>query len=403
MLGIDVIAGALIVAWIIRRQLHSRDLQALKTQKAARPRFDADRLVMVMSHELRTPLTSIIGAGEALKESVLDPKQFSYVESSLNAARMMKVLVDEILDYGRIQQNGIPIEQKSFSLEHLLREVESVFGHRAETKGLVLKTLATTDGIFLGDELRIKQILFNLISNAIKFTHVGSIELSVFERTKSLTGESVLEFHVRDTGIGISPEDQKRLFAPFTQANESIERRFGGTGLGLYISRYLAQKMGGDLVIESRLGDGVLAKLHVVLARDSRSRVRAPTTQTGGQCILYVDDSTDLHEIMALYLRDTGATVVGESRAGMALKRLAETRFDLVLCDLGLGDMDGFSFIEAAKTIAPTTPLIVVSGHTDPSWIARAKNLGAVEYVLKPFSRKGIVRSVSQAMSSKTS
>jgi signal transduction histidine kinase len=207
-----------------------------------------------MSHELRTPMNAVVGAGVLLQDTALTPQQRSYVDKLEIAARHMLTLIGNILDVARIEQQALHLEKISFDLNAIATELEILFARQAVDKGLTFNIHAPADSVWLqGDPTRLKQILVNLLGNAIKFTERGSVECTLVVGKKSEEGLPVT-FSVTDSGIRTTPQQQVHLFQPFSQADSSTSRRYGGSGLGLAISAQLVRQMGGELSVESLPG-----------------------------------------------------------------------------------------------------------------------------------------------------
>ena len=248
-------------------QVNARDIADLKaTQKALESaRVAADNANMAksaflanMSHEIRTPMNGVLGLTELVLHTDLDPKQRQYITLANQSAKGLMVIIDDLLDVAKIEAGQMVLEQRPFSVRKCLEEALSPLLLTGQQKGLRLAWQVDdrVPATLRGDAVRLRQVLINLVGNAIKFTHQGSVQVVVEPLLDAPPGELALRFTVRDTGIGMSPDQLQRVFEPFVQADTSITRRYGGTGLGLAIVARLVAMMGGEVQAASRLGEG---------------------------------------------------------------------------------------------------------------------------------------------------
>ncbi|MBX3326089.1 MAG: ATP-binding protein [Nitrospira sp.] len=249
--GVSQLATALTAKWNLARQAQQR-LEVAEAANVAKSQFLAN-----MSHEIRTPMNGILGMSELLMQTPLNDKQRRYVQTLQKSGQTLIQIINDILDISKIEAGKLKLEHILFDLRQLVAEVQELFTGPAESKGLrLIVTLSESIGqMYVGDPVRIRQILTNLIGNAIKFTVHGQITVSVVV-TDDVVGQTAVCLKVQDTGIGIEPEVHGKLFAPFTQADGSTTRKYGGTGLGLAIVKQLAEMMGGRVGVESVLGSG---------------------------------------------------------------------------------------------------------------------------------------------------
>jgi len=368
-----------------------------------------DEFLANISHELRTPMNAILGMTELALGEELSPVVRDYLETAKDSAGVLLALLNEILDFSRIKAGKIALESVPFSLGTVLDETLKVLTIRAYEKGLELACqipLGVPDDL-LGDPLRLRQIVTNLIGNAIKFTPQGQVVLSVALQAQDEAG-ATLEFSVSDTGIGISPENQQRIFAPFAQADSSTTRHYGGTGLGLTIAASLAQMMGGQLQVESALGEGSTFRFTCQLALlppASRAPASVPPPGLAGTRVLVVDDNAAVRQIVGDLLQEFGMAVEQAADGQSALVRLHEAAvheepFALVLIDAVMPGIDGFTvgeWIERDGHLAQSVILMIPS--TDRHVQARAnRQTGHVTYLEKPVSRSQLLRAVSKAL-----
>lgn len=388
-----------------REQLEER--VAERTADLVAARDEATRLARVkseflanMSHEVRTPLNAVlgfarIGARDSTGRTCRDT--FARIQ---DAGEHLLGVVNDILDYAKIEAGKLGAERRPFHLAAALAKTENFVAEAARQKGLRLVTQAAEDlpQWVLGDAQRLQQILLNLLSNAVKFTSIGEVRLSA-----SRDGEDVYRFQVADSGIGISAAQRARLFQPFEQADTSTTRQFGGTGLGLAISRQLARLMGGDITVDSTPGVGSVFTLRLPLPT-AEPALPARVERTGGQRLaqLRVLAAEDM-EVNRLILEDLlaheGAQVVFADDGQGALDRLeyaGVSAFDVVLMDLQMPVMDGIEATGRILAIAPDLPVIGLTAHALPETIERCRAVGMVDVVTKPIDPDTLIPAIAR-------
>ena len=352
-----------------------------------------------MSHEIRTPMNAVIGLAHLLLKSELSAKQRDFVARIHNAGQMLLGLINDILDFSKIEAGRMQLEATEFVLDEVLDNVASVLLHRAQEKGLALQYLVEPEvpPRLVGDPLRLAQILINLIGNALKFTANGSV--TVFVRRVPCDSCSVmLELDVQDTGIGLSQEQQQNLFQAFTQADTSITRKYGGTGLGLTICKRLSQLMDGDIWVTSQPGVGSTFTFAVKLGLGSEHEVGPRAAMSRA---LVVDDSPLSRAILIRLFEKNGYTAVPAESGAQALQLLAEARvapFKFVTIDLNMPGMDGLELAESIRSQTLLPPKLVMVTAADTALLEGDRRLGCFDVVInKPVTATQIGKLVAES------
>ncbi|EPR41073.1 PAS/PAC sensor hybrid histidine kinase [Desulfovibrio sp. X2] len=349
------------------------ELREARAQAEAATRAKSEFLAN-MSHEIRTPMNAILGLTMLAKRTQLSARQRGYLEKIGTSASSLLTIINDILDFSKIEAGRLEFERTAFGLDEVLAQLSDTLAYKAEEKGLELFLAPAADvpRFLVGDPVRLGQVLLNLAGNAVKFTEHGEVVVSVSVADRWKDGVR-LRFSVRDSGIGMTPEEQMRLFRPFTQADGSTTRRYGGTGLGLSICRRLVEMMGGSIRVESVPGEGSTFAFSAEFGLPA-GQPAGPATPAGdlrGLHVLVVDDSTTARDILADMLHSMGYTSRLAASGAQALDALRAASqegrpFDLVLMDRRMPDMDG---LEASRrmredeTLAHPPTVVMVTAH----------------------------------------
>jgi len=378
----------------VRRQ--TQELAEARDQALAASRVKSDFLAS-MSHEIRTPLNAIIGMAELLSDTKLSTDQARYVGVFRNAGEALLSLVNDILDLSKIEAGQLILEQIDFDLVELIERSADIYALKTAAKGVELTVRIAPDVAerVRGDPARLRQVLLNLLGNAIKFTEHGEISVRV-EPASRWPGPGRVRISVCDSGIGIPADKQQEIFASFTQVDSSTTRKYGGTGLGLTISRKLVEIMGGEIWVESREGEG--SRFHFEVPFGQAALAESPAAQPAllPATALVIDDSDSARGILCdilhgLVAGTRAARTAAEARALVRQLRVEQGRLEWIFCDARLPDADGIELARELATAAPECEVVVLLDSTQlGADLERVKGVARASFLVKPLKRREV-------------
>ena len=374
-----------------------------------------------MSHEIRTPLNAILGFAELLHNGADegdDEERRDYVNTIYDSANHLLELINDVLDLSKIESGRVHVDCIRYSPLEIVASVLSIMRARAREKGLQL-SCAWPDGVpttIATDPLRLKQLLMNLVANAVKFTHRGSVRLVC--RLSGTADQPQMAFDVIDTGIGIAADKLERIFDAFVQADNSVTREFGGTGLGLAISRRIARALSGEITVQSELGKGStftatidIGSLHgveILPAPIADGVLAASANREGAEVVLpparvlLVEDGSVNRKLISLVLQRAGAQVVTAENGQQGVDLARQQQFDLILMDMQMPIMDGYTATRELRAMGVATPIVALTAHAMSDDEQKCLRAGCSAYLSKPVNAVRLLRTIADAMASGT-
>jgi signal transduction histidine kinase/ActR/RegA family two-component response regulator len=385
-----------------------------------------------MSHEIRTPMSAIMGFGDLLAEpGRSDAERAEWVGIIRRNARSLLALINDILDLSKIEAGRMSLERVECDIAQIVGEVVALMRPRATEKGILLRAdlRAPLPESVPGDPLRLRQVLVNLVGNAVKFTHAGEVAVTVScEPAGEVAGGGgrggaageELRIEIRDTGVGMTPQQLSRLFRPFTQADESMTRKFGGTGLGLSISSRLVALMGGSIAVESEPGLGSTFRVRLPAGARGADTTVMPASQSTpdeqaavaqvvtapqsaaalqGVRVLLAEDSPDMQRLLTMFLRRAGLDVTLAANGRIAIERATAEVFDVILMDMQMPEVDGYCAAADLRRRGISVPIIAVTAHAMAGDRERCLAAGCSDYLPKPIDAARLVQFVTHHLS----
>jgi len=361
----------------LKKSSERQIIQSLETIQAVRAREEAETanrsksaFLAMMSHEIRTPMNGVIGMASLLSSTTLTEEQQEYTNTIQNCGESLLVVINDILDYSKIESGKMELEQRDVDVRNCIEEVLDVFATKAAESGvdLIYEIDYTVPSQIIGDSVRLRQVLMNLVGNSVKFTQRGEIFVGV-TASEITSDHVVLNFEVRDTGIGISPDKMDRLFKPFSQVDSSTTREYGGTGLGLVICERIVGFMGGTIAVESKKGAGTIFRFSIqanISHNAPRMYVHQNTAAIVGKKVLVIDDNASSRTILKNQLELWKLVVVLAQSAKAGLEVFNRQRdFELVIVDMQMPEMNGVEFTTELRKNDSEVPVILLSSIGD--------------------------------------
>jgi PAS domain S-box-containing protein len=366
-----------------------------KAKDAAEASTKAKELFLAnMSHEIRTPMNAIVGMSGQLGKTILNKDQKFYLSTIKSAADNLLVIINDILDLSKIEAGKLTMEQIGFEPKLVLDRVMQVMIHKAEERGLSFTNSycdSRLSPVLIGDPYRLNQILLNLISNSIKFTEKGSVDIRCIMKSEN-DKEQLVEVQVVDTGIGMDESFSKNLFQKFKQEDDSITRKYGGTGLGMSICKELVELMGGEIAVSSKKGEGTTVSFIVVFKKGAAEDLpkknieEVDVSSLYGKRILVTDDNEMNRLVASTILNNYGVEIEEASNGKIAIQKIQAQQFDIVLMDVQMPEMDGMEATRYIRNnISKDLPIVALTAFAVKGDSEKFINSGMNDYLSKPF------------------
>jgi signal transduction histidine kinase/CheY-like chemotaxis protein len=382
----------MVFSYLIYNITQKNEAQLTKAKELAEESAKAKlQFLSNMSHELRTPLNGIIGTTNLLHVEEHNQQQKEHYDLLKFSSSQMLNLVNDVLDFSKIESGKIELEERKFNLETFIKNIYNSFAQQFESKGLYFK-LATDDDLninIISDDIRLSQILNNLLSNALKFTHTGGVTLSVKINTANKE-KATVAFSISDTGIGIHPLKINTVFESFMQADLNTTRKYGGTGLGLSISKKLTEVFNSSLNVQSEVNKGSTFYFDIIFIKNENNiqvteTVNESVQSLSGLNVLIAEDNKINMLIARKFLIKWGVILTEAINGKEAIAFCKKNTYDIILLDLEMPEADGYTALQEIRKIHPTTPAIAFTAATFENIEAILTQKGFTDYILKPF------------------